>query len=106
MPIGLGSGLIGAGTSSQGTIYDQKPLQKSRVLQCTTCTTNHTINNTNSNSSESSSSDIRNAAFVVPTKQSYEKRSIKNINQQGKYLSEGAAREWSTVVIVIVIFMT
>ena len=24
----------------------------------------------------------------------------------GKYLSEGAAREWSTVVIVIVIFMT
>ena len=84
MPIGLGSGLIGAGTSSQGTIYDQKPLQKSRVLQCTTCTTNHTINNTNSNSSEGSSSAIRNAAFVVPTSQSYEKRSIKNINQKGK----------------------
>ena len=91
LPIGLGSGLIGAGTSSQGTIYDQKPLQKSRVLQCTTCTTNHTINNTNSNSNiEGSSSAIRNAAFVVPTSQSYEKRSIKNINQQGEYLSEGA----------------
>ena len=26
--------------------------------------------------------------------------------EEGKYLSEGAAREWSTVVIVIVIFMT
>ena len=28
------------------------------------------------------------------------------INKSGKYSSEGAAREWSTVVIVIVIFMT
>ena len=28
------------------------------------------------------------------------------INMTGKYLSEGAAREWSTVVIVIVIFIS
>ena len=27
-------------------------------------------------------------------------------NEEGKYLSEGAAREWSTVVIVIVIFIS
>ena len=26
--------------------------------------------------------------------------------EEGKYLSEGAAREWSTVVIVIVIFIS
>ena len=26
--------------------------------------------------------------------------------ERGKYSSEGAAREWSTVVVVIVIFMT
>ena len=33
-------------------------------------------------------------------------QSIKRESGRGKYSSEGAAREWSTVVIVIVIFLT
>ena len=41
---------------------------------------------------------------ILQTKSSRER--LKSFSKQGKYLSEGAAREWSTVIIVIVIFIS